>query len=132
MEPRTRRRMVGASAFVILSLVCSARVIQSRTETVPPGMMPYTPTRLDWLVLNLEAYNRNDFSSDSDYSLGYVAKNPDTVVIHVYYLPKASAGIVDRAIDTAKQLANQEASRNGWSPWVKVEVQRKLLEEANR
>jgi hypothetical protein len=92
-----------------------------------PGMLPYTPSRIEWLALELEASYRQDFSRDSDYDLHYLAKPPSTILIFIHYRSTASAGTVDYAINTAKQLASQGASIHRWSSWVKVEVQRKAV-----
>ena len=90
-------------------------------------MVLYTPTRLEWLALDLEASYHEDFGPDSNYSLHYLPKPPNTVLIFVHYKSETSAETVNHAIDAAKEVVNQDASSHGWRSWVKVEVQRKLI-----
>jgi hypothetical protein len=94
-----------------------------------PGMVPYTPTRLEWLAVDLEASYHQDFSRDSPYSLHYLPKAPNTVLIFVHYTSETPPGTLEKVIDTAKQQVNQDASSHGWSSWAKVEVQRKLIKK---
>jgi len=80
-------------------------------------------------LLDLEASYHQDFGRDSDYSLHYLPKPPNTILVFVHYKSETSAETLDKAIDTAKQLVNQDASAHRWSSWVKVEVQRKLIKK---
>jgi hypothetical protein len=93
-----------------------------------PGMIAYTPTRVEWLALQLEAdYRDENFENVGQYSIGFAPKFPNTIMILVNYTGAASAANVDTAIDVARILVKKEASNYGWSDWVKVEVQRKVL-----
>lgn len=123
------RKSLLNGLFAVCSVATLALARQSVGSTTEPGMLPYAPTRLEWLALDLEASYHQDFSRDSDYSLHYISKPPNTVVIYVHYVSEASAGTVDNAIDTAKQLVDQDASTHGWSSWVKVQVQRRLVKK---
>ncbi len=124
-------RSIVLICATVAGLVAAFATLHSSAAPVPtePGMVPYTPTRIEWLALELEASYREDIGSDNDYSVHYLAKPPNTVIIFVHYTGKTSAAIVDRGIDTAKQLVKQDASSHGWSSWVKVEVSRKLVEK---
>lgn len=123
-------RSIVLICAAVAGLVAALATLHSSAAPVPtePGMVPYTPTRIEWLAMELEASYREDIGSDN-YSVHYLAKPPNTVLIFVRYTGKTSAAIVDRGIDTAKQLVKQDASSHGWSPWVKVEVNRKLVEK---
>ena len=114
---------------VVAGFVAAFATLHSLAAPPPvePGMVPYTPSRLEWLALELEASYRQDFSRDSDQDVHYLAKPPNTILIFVHYRSEASAGTVDTAINTAKQLVNQGVSIHGWSSWVKVEVQRSAV-----
>lgn len=90
--------------------------------------MPYTPTRIEWLALDLEASYHQDFGRNGGISLHYLAKPPNTVLVFIHYTSEASAETVDNAIETAKQLVKQDAASHNWS-WVKIEVQRKRIEK---
>lgn len=115
--------------FVICAILSLAGVAVMSNSPAQPGMLPYTPTRLEWLTVDLEASYHQDFSRDSNYSLHYLPKPPNTVLIFVHYTAETSTGNLEKAIDAAKQQVNQDASSHGWSSWVKVEVQRKLIKK---
>ena len=114
------------AGFVVASAALHSHAAPGLTEA---GMIPYTPSRVEWLALDLEASYHQDFGRDSDYSLHYLPKPPNTILVFVHYKSETSAEAVDKAIDTAKQLVNQDASAHRWSSWVKVEVQRKLIKK---
>jgi len=109
-------------------LLLAALAVRSNPPA-QPGMMPYTPTRLEWLAVDLEASYHQDFGRDSNYSLHYLPKPPNTVLIYVHYTNETGAGALDTAIEAAKQQVNQDASSHGWSSWMKIEVQRKLIKK---
>lgn len=124
------RSMVVIYAAVACFVAAFATIHSGGAPSVTePGMMPYTPTRIEWLAMDLEASYHQDLGSDSNYSLHYLPKFPNTILIFVHYRSEASAGTVDKVIDTARQLVNQNASSHGWSSWVKVEVNRKLVKK---
>lgn len=130
--------MRGPMKLRIFAMVCTVArfvavfvTLYSGAAPVPtePGMMLYTPMRIEWLALELEASYRQDIGNDNDYSVHYIAKPPNTILILVHYRNKTSATTLDSGIDTAKQIVRQTASAHNWSSWVKVEVTRKLVKE---
>ena len=115
--------------FTACSIAILGLAMQPAAPPTQPGMTPYTPTRLEWLALDLEASYHEDFGRNSDISLHYLPKPPNTVLIFVHYKSETSAETVNHAIDAAKEVVNQDASSHGWRSWVKVEVQRKLIQK---
>ena len=79
---------------VVAGFVAAFATLHSLAAPPPiePGMMPYTPSRLEWLALELEASYRQDFSRDSDQDVHYLAKPPNTILIFVHDRNEASAG----------------------------------------
>jgi hypothetical protein len=114
-------------------LVGAATVVGvARSEKDDSAMLAaYTPSRLEWTALELESYYRSEFS-DNFYSLDFVATPPNTIKIVIQYTDQASAGVVDKAIDTAKDLVSKEARSNGWSKLIRVEVERSRLSSTNK
>ena len=120
--------VICAVAALIALTVHSDAAPHSAEPGMEPGLMPYTPTRIEWLALDLEASYHQDFGHDSGVSLHYLAKPPNTVLVFIHYTSEASAEAVDNAIETAKQLVKQDGASHNWS-WVKIEVQRKLIKK---
>lgn len=123
------RKSLTMGLFTVCSIGILGFAMHPAVPPTQPGMTPYTPTRLEWLALDLEASYHEDFDRNSDYSLHYLPKPPNTVLIFVHYNNEASAETVNHAIDAAKDVVNQDASSHGWRSWVKVEVQRKLIQK---
>jgi len=120
--------LVCTLSFV--ALVCSVRAMHARTDSRAPGMLPYSPTRLEWLELELQANYREEDDTDPDtyHTLDFTTTAPDTVVVLVQYSNRTSAIIVDRMVEHGKRLAKKEVASYGWSSWVKIEVRRELIE----
>ena len=93
-----------------------------------PGMLPYSPTRLDWLELDLQANYREADDSDPEkyHTLDFVAKPPDTIVVFVQYSNQTSAKTVDKMVEHGRSLAERVITCYGWSSWAEIEVQKKL------
>ena len=123
------RKSLMTGLFTVCSIAILGLAMHSGAPPTQPGMVPYTPTRLEWLAVDLEASYHEDFGRDSVYSLHYLPKPPNTVLIFVHYKNETPAETVNRAIDSAKEVVNQDASSHGWQSWVKVEVQRKLIQK---
>lgn len=123
------RNSLLMSLFIVCAIAILGHAMRSAAPPVQPGMAPYTPTRLEWLALDLEASYHEDFARDSNYSLHYLPKPPNTVLIFVHYKSDTSAESVNHAIDSAKEVVYQDAASHGWRSWVKVEVQRKLIQK---
>src|SRR5215467_15127971 len=116
-------------SIAIVGLAMHPAAPPAQLGRAQPGMTPYTPTRLEWLALDLEASYHEDFGPNSNYSLHYLPKPPNTVLIFVHYKSEASAETVNHAIDSAKEVVYQDAASHGWRSWVKIEVQRKLIQK---
>jgi len=120
---------------IVVVAVGAFATLYSKGATGPtePGMIAYTPTRLEWLALQLQAnYRDENFDNAGQYGVGFIPKSPNTIVIFVTYTEAASAANVDTAVLVAQTALKRESSRFGWSDWVKVEVQRKQLPTAHQ
>ena len=119
------RRLFVISA-IVAAFVAGLQVHSRAAPPTEPGLMPYPPTRIEWLALDLEAFYRVQLGSNSNYMLDFYATTPSTIKIVVLYTHDADARVVDIAIERAESLVHTHASNHGWS-WIKVEVERKLI-----
>jgi len=118
-------RNIVVICVVAASLVAALQVhSHAAPHPTEPGMVPYTPTRLEWLAVELEASYHSTMENKNDYAISFVPKQPNTILVYVQYLNDAPK--IQTAIDTGKILVNRTASHHGWS-WVKIEVQRAPL-----
>src|SRR5215467_11327123 len=77
-------------SIAILKLALQSAVPPAQPGRAQPGMTPYTPTRLEWLALDLEASYHEDIGQKRVYSLHYLQKQPNTVIILAQYKSEAS------------------------------------------
>jgi hypothetical protein len=70
-------------AFLIISALT---IHAQRDKFIPEGMKPYTPTRLEWLAVELNATNRTDLNDLEGYTLSFIAlEKENTILIYVGY-----------------------------------------------
>ena len=118
------KRLVALSVSFFagaMTMLCSTQ------KNASPLMEPYTPTRLEWLALDLESRFKSQLEGGDISSLDFTAIAPDTILISVLYTNDASAAFVDRIIDTAKGFVEKDALSYGWSKWIRIRVERKNL-----
>jgi hypothetical protein len=85
-----------------------------------PGLTSYTPTQIEWLALTMRASLRQDASTDYPYSLDIILVDHETLLIVVRYHPTVNREIMNRTIDTAREVIMSTAKSYGWDEWVKI------------
>jgi hypothetical protein len=90
----------------------------------------YTPTRLEWLVLNIQSRIPMLLSqmrmlqqqkSVDDIRVFFKAKEPDTVVPVVRYLKDVDPEVVKLLKEEIGRELAETAQYYGWNNWVKIE-----------
>ncbi|MGB7912001.1 MAG: hypothetical protein WCF59_07225 [Desulfobaccales bacterium] len=116
--------LIPAILFATCFMVCAQQV-----QPVPEGMKPYIPTRLEWLALDLNANYRQDMNELEGYMLNFVALDTEnTILIYVSYNKQTRRELMNRGIDNARKLVENEARSRGWDSWLKVKEEVKLLD----
>jgi hypothetical protein len=85
-----------------------------------PGLTSYTPTEIEWLALTMRASLRQEASTDYPYSLDIILVDHETLLIFVQYHPTVNREIMNRTIDTAREVIMSTAISYGWDKWVKI------------
>jgi hypothetical protein len=85
-----------------------------------PGLLPYTPTQIEWLALATRASLKQDTRADSPYSLDIILVDHETLLIVVRYHPTVNQEMMNRTIDTAREVIMSTAKIYGWDKWVKI------------
>jgi hypothetical protein len=113
----TKAVLLSVIVFLVGVIAATGQVHQSE------GDRPYTPTRREWIALELNANWREDLTKN-DFSMQFAAPRyqEDTILIFVNYLPSVNRQIMNGAIEAAKQAIAIEAKGHGWS-WLKVKEQ---------
>ena len=85
-----------------------------------PGITPHTPTKIEWLALAANSQLRQDSSADRPFSLSVVQVDHETLLIVVRYHPTVNREMMNRTIDTAREVIMITAQSYGWDKWVKI------------
>lgn len=93
------------------------------------GWKPYTPSRLQWLALELNAALRVRLSEESGYSMDFVPiENEDAILIYVRYLPSVNREVMNISINSARDVILIKVESYGWTSWLKVKEDIKLAQ----
>ena len=92
------------------------------------GLKPYTPTRLEWLALDYNARLRVELSESSGFSMGFVDVKGDTILIYVRYFLSVNRETMNMAINGAREVISMDAKSRGWSSWLKMKEDVKMVE----
>ena len=108
-------------AVTVLSISVSALVFaRAQAPTLPPGLRPFTPTRIDWLTTTLQADLRDDELERNGFELLITSPDSETILIFVRYQPNVNREVMNLSINTARQVIQMTAKRYGWDKWVKI------------
>jgi hypothetical protein len=92
------------------------------------GDKPYTPTRREWIEMELNANWHPDLTADKFNMVFVSPKNEvDTIVIFVNYLPTVERQIMKERIEAVKKAIATETKYRGWS-WLKIREQVEMYE----
>ena len=122
-QPRTLTACAMAYKYLAVAILVSVSVIfvaHAQPKKLPPGLQPFTPTRIDWLVTTLQASLRDDEMQTTNFQLLITSPDPETILIYVRYLPDVNRAVMNSEIDTARQVIQITAKSYGWDKWVKV------------
>lgn len=85
------------------------------------GAKPYTPSRLEWLALDMEVRSRPETSEGSGFSMHFVPlEDSDTIRIDVRYSPTVNREIINISISAAREMITIHSKANGWTSWLKI------------
>jgi hypothetical protein len=125
--PATR----ALSLLVFLFVVSPSPLAQSVAQN--PGSKSYAPSRLEWLAVEFNSRIRVPLSQETGYSIEFVPlERQDTLLIAVTHLPTANREVMNRAITNARELIEMRVKYYGWSSWLRVREDVKLVELPKR
>jgi hypothetical protein len=131
--PKARFGMLKAKRFVVVSCLLltgvGAFTLAQNRASQHEGAKPYTPTRLEWLALEMNAESRRSVTAENPFTLEFVAiSDEDTIVIYVQYVPSVNREILNRAVDSARKIVAIRAEGLGWASWLKVKEKIDMLQ----
>ena len=87
------------------------------------GLTPYTPTKIEWLALDVRSRLPQFESADKSFVLSVSQEDPETLLIFVEYLPTVNREMMNSAIDSTRKVILITAKIYGWDKWVKIREQ---------
>ena len=85
------------------------------------GIEPYTPTRLEWLALELGSDGGAQPSTSSDFSLDFIPDHvQDSILIVAQYMPTVDHDVMRISIDSARRIIAIKAKSYNWDSWLGV------------
>lgn len=115
-------------------ILCVTAVVISRTaKSDEPqkstGSQLYTPTKLEWLVVELDAECSHRRTNDEPFNMNFVAdENNDAIVIFMRYDPTMPDAMQEKAVKFGKAMASMAAKRHGWDSWLHIDEDVKASE----
>jgi len=99
----------------------------SKAATDRPGDATYTPTKLEWAALELQADYGNNWTKESPVAVAFGPLNDGkTVLCLLQYTPDVAAETVKTERDTKRILFEKYVHNRGWS-WLRLQFQEKVL-----
>jgi hypothetical protein len=105
-----------------LALISRGQGQSDRSNLEHQGLIPYSPSRIEWLALRLQAYYGNTQFGDRMHKIVYMRSGPETITIVVQYTIGVNREIMNKDVETARELVDIEAKAQGWT-WVQVKEQ---------
>lgn len=110
--------------FSIVVVILASMTLNTKSQPQSPvlhGWEPYTPTKLEWFSVELNASYRIELNQDNGYLLlFYPIQKEDTIVIMVRYRPSVQRETINVVIESARQAIKASAEFYGWDKWLKV------------
>lgn len=116
------RRATSAIVVMAIVVLIGSTIVWAQGTRSLQGLKPYTPTRLEWLALELNANCRRDATFSNPFSICYVPNaRTDAIRIYVRYQPRVDRPGMNTTIQHARKLIKIYAENHGWENWVKIE-----------
>lgn len=118
----------------IIALVCFLIGVLATNAQNPArseGATPYTPTRLEWLAVDLQSLMGLDITTNPEgYGITFASSSAEenTILIYVTYLPTVRRELMNGDLEEARKFIASYATAKGWSSWLKVKENIKMLE----
>jgi hypothetical protein len=90
-------------------------------SSVTEGSILYTPTKLEWLAMDLNMRYRKDLLDSKGFSIHFRSSTlKDTVIIAVTYIDSVDRRLMKKEILKARDRIKMTSKEYGWDAWVKI------------
>ncbi len=119
------KSLISVIACVLLAVVTFilAQDLRDKLE----GWKPYTPSRLEWIAMRMNAENRVPLSLESGFGMSFTPiEREDAIIIDVIYLPNVNREVMNINIASVRKIIPKVAKGYGWDSWLIVKEQIEL------
>lgn len=111
-----------ACLLAALILGCAAfDAVRAQNPPATEGAKPYTPSRLEWLAVKLNAELGRQFSQGGFQMLFVPAETENTILIIVnYFKGTVPEGQIETEVKHAKKVIQLTAKARKWDSWLEV------------
>jgi len=119
-------RLVLAAVLVVVVLGWGTKGVSAANSR--PGDEPYTPTKLEWAALELQAgFGVNTWSSESPVMINWVAEGDGkTILCLLQYTPDTPAKVVKINRDSEQHIFDKYVVSHGWD-WLRLRFEERVL-----
>lgn len=106
--------------LVLLAMLFADTALAKQAKGIQPGLVPFTPTRIEWLTTVLQASLRVDLTEENKFLLQIANPDSQTILIYVRYLPDVNREVMNMTIESSREVIKITAKSYGWDNWVKA------------
>ncbi len=118
-----------ATMVISLLFVTALAARAEQVKSLKEGMKPYTPTRLEWLAVELNAMYRYEMNDLKGFMLTFIVlMDENTILIPVQHSMKTDRQAMNIGIDAVRYAVNKTAKSKGWDSWLKIKEEIKLID----
>jgi hypothetical protein len=109
-----------------LSFLQSQRMKKPANER--PGDEPYTPTKVEWAALELQASSGVGYTQDTQIAETFTDKGDGkTVLCIIQYTPDTPAGVIKSHRDSAQYTFDKYAEGRRWQ-WLRLQFDEHIIQ----
>lgn len=120
--------MSRGNLLVMVPIFLAGFLLRGQSVKPRPGMEPYTPTKVEWAALDMQAsYGNPNWTNDDPVMINYIdAGDGATIVCVLHYTPDVTAQVVKLNRDTAQKVFDKYVEGRGWT-WLRLRFDEKVL-----
>ncbi len=125
--------LLGGSS-VLLRPVRAQATVENKTPAIDrPGDAMYTPTKLEWAALELQAlYGQTNWTSETPVTISFVPLDDGkTVLCMLQFTPEVPAVTVKINRDSEQRIFESYVHKRGWS-WLRLQFRESILPGPSR
>lgn len=120
--------MIRSSTLFAVLLLCCGHVAKAGS-----WMEPYTPSKLEWLAVQLNAMERVDITPPgADFSISFDWMPPDIIHIYTFYMPSTDRALLNTVVEHKKQSIERLAKYSPFQMKIKIKETTKMMGQKSR